>query len=146
MRLCEIVTDAEGLEPTLAVQPELATAAREEAMAPGGEGDGALDDEALPPELESSESDGRRRRRGRRGPGRPDQATEGRVAPYAASAPPRDHAPDHARGRAPAPPPAQLPVDLNQLLAATKSLASSSPRPAFLGSGGFGGPWSSRVE
>jgi poly(A) polymerase len=148
LRLCEIVTDAEGLEPTLAVQPELATAAREEAMAPGAEGEAVLDDEALPPELESSESDGRRRRRGRRG--RPDQATEGRVAPYAASAPPRDtsrdHARDHGRGRAPAPPPAHLPVDLNQLLAATKSLASSSPRPAFLGSGAFGGPWSSRVE
>jgi hypothetical protein len=39
-----------------------------------------------------------------------------------------------------------VPVDLDGLLAATRSLLASSSRPAFLGSGSFGGPWSSRVE
>jgi hypothetical protein len=37
-------------------------------------------------------------------------------------------------------------LDLDGLLAATRALASSTARPSFLGSGSFGGPWSSRTE
>jgi poly(A) polymerase len=134
LRLCEIVVDAEGLEPPLALRP----AAGEDGAA-GAEMDASLEESALPPELESFESEGgRRRRRGRRGGGRlRDLPSEGRDAGRGAGEP---------RGRAPLPPPAAVPVDLNGLLAATRTLASSSARPAFLGSGAFGGPWSSRVE
>ena len=32
------------------------------------------------------------------------------------------------------------------LLQAARSLLTPSQRPAFLGSGGFGGPWSSRLD
>ncbi|HVU52053.1 MAG TPA: hypothetical protein VHL80_15250, partial [Polyangia bacterium] len=70
--------------------------------------------------------------RGRRGRG------EDRGAPPPGGEP--------ARGRAPLPPPAAVPIDLKGLLAATRTLASAAARPVFLGSGAFGGPWSSRVE
>jgi poly(A) polymerase len=132
LRLCEIVSDAEGLEPVLALQPGEGV----EAVAEGAEGELALDEGALPPELESLDGDGgRRRRRGRRGAGRLRETPEGHA-----------HAPEPPRARGPLPPPVAVPVDLNGLLAATRSLTSSSSRPVFLGSGAFGGPWSSRAE
>jgi poly(A) polymerase len=144
MRLCEIVIDAEGLEPGLAVQPGVNLedgASTTDAAAI--DADANLDDGALPPELEGFESDGsRRRRRGRRGQGRMGEAEpEGRVAP-----PPTRGPGLPSQGRLAAPPPPPVPVDLNGLLAATRSLSSAAARPAFLGSGAFGGPWSSRVE
>jgi hypothetical protein len=144
MRLCEIVTDAEGLEPALAVQPGANLddgAATTDAAA--ADIDASLDDGALPPELEGFESDsGRRRRRGRRGQGRErDGAPEGRTGP-----PPQRGPSLSSQGRTPGPLPPPIPVDLSGLLAATRSLSSSAARPAFLGSGAFGGPWSSRVE
>jgi poly(A) polymerase len=151
-RLCELVADAEGLEPALALD----IAAPEDVDASATTSEVDLDDGALPPELDESESDGgRRRRRGRRGQSRlreapPDGRSEARVdgrpegrsdgAPNASpSSPP-------SRGRAPTPAPVVAPVDLNSLLAATRSLSSEPRRPAFLGGGGFGGPWSSRVD
>jgi hypothetical protein len=37
-------------------------------------------------------------------------------------------------------------MDLPALLAAVRNLMPPSTRPGFLGGGGFGGPWSSRIE
>jgi poly(A) polymerase len=127
VRFAEIIIDAEKLEPAIAVErPAGAEAAPE--------GAAEFDEGGLPPEFESLEDGGRRRRRGRRGQGRVrDQPSEGRGAPHAVT-----------RGSAPLPSP--VPVDLNGLLALTRSLSSRSARPAFLGSGAFGGPWSSRSE
>jgi hypothetical protein len=42
--------------------------------------------------------------------------------------------------------PGQAALDLEGLLAATRSLTAPETRPGFLGSGSFGGPWSSRAE
>src|SRR5882672_10198848 len=137
MHLCEVVVDAEGVEPALAVQPGASLDERSSTDAPAADVDADLDDGALPPELEGFESDGgRRRRRGRRGQGRlREPASDG---PMAVAPPPRG-ASVPSRGRAPVPPPPPTPVDLNGLLAATRSLSSASSRPAFLGSGAFGG-------
>jgi hypothetical protein len=136
MRLCEILKDAEALDPSLAGRPIVAEGAEAGAGAPEEAG---LDEE-LPPELEGSDlgDRGRRRRRGRRGGGRlREEGTMG----GGPSAPPR---PERERGVAQfAPQPA---LDLEGLLAATRSLTTPSARPGFLGSGSFGGPWSSRAE
>jgi poly(A) polymerase len=134
VRLGEIVADAEALDPSIAVAgAAIPEGAEDQAGLEGGF------EEGLPPELESLEPDGgRRRRRGRRGRVR-EGAREGGGAPHAAAAPQNGrthHAPREAA----------VPVDLDGLLAATRSLLASSSRPAFLGSGSFGGPWSSRVE
>jgi poly(A) polymerase len=144
VRLVEIVTDAERAEPALAVERPAGAEAAEAEL-----GGAELDDGALPPEFDSLEGDGgRRRRRGRRGAGRlrdqpqdqpRDQPRDSRGGPQGPSAAPRE------RG-GPPPPPVAVPVDLNGLLAATRSLLSTSSRPPFLGSGAFGGPWSSRAE
>jgi poly(A) polymerase len=127
VRLVDIIADAEGLEPMLAVERS--------AEAELGPEAGALEDEGLPPEFESLEGDGgRRRRRGRRGQGRMREPGQESRAPV-------DSGP-----RGAPPPPPTVPVDLDGLLAITRSLASRSSRPAFLGSGAFGGPWSSHGE
>jgi poly(A) polymerase len=144
LRLCEIVIDAEGAEPELAARPVLAEVGADGAA----EGEnGALEEEALPPELTSNDSrDGRRRRRGRRGGGRlHDEAPAGE--PRASTAPPpamppRDRDRGSDRPPRPALPAPSLPVDLESLFSAARSLATTTPRPSFLGSGGFGGPWS----
>jgi hypothetical protein len=39
-----------------------------------------------------------------------------------------------------------LPRDLKSLWTAARSLALPTARPAFLGTGAFGGPWSNRSE
>jgi len=128
VRLVEIVVDAEGLEPALAVERPPGFEAAAEVAEVAAE----LDDGIGAADFESPDVDGgRRRRRGRRGRG------EDRGAP---------HGGDAARKRPSPPPPAAVPVDLKGLLAATRSLSSISTRPAFLGSGAFGGPWSSRAE
>jgi poly(A) polymerase len=135
VRLGEIVADAEALDPSIAVQSAAGEAAPEGAEAGQSGLEGGFE-EGLPPELESLEPEGgRRRRRGRRGRLREGGREGG--APHAAAAP--SGRPHHA-------PRETVPVDLDGLLAATRSLLATSARPAFLGSGSFGGPWSNRVE
>jgi poly(A) polymerase len=130
VRLVEIVVDAESVEPAIAVERPPGFDAAAEPVGAALD----LEDGVLASDFESPDVDGgRRRRRGRRGQGRRDQTGEGRGGQVP------------ARGGPPPPPPA-VPVDLNGLLALTRSLAAPSSRPAFLGSGAFGGPWSSRVE
>jgi poly(A) polymerase len=132
VRLCEIIADAEAQDATLAARPLVAEGAEGEAPPADGL------DEALGSELEGADlSRGRRRRRGRRG-GRRDEAREGQ---HGAPRAEQNHGQAQAAPFAPAPA-----LDLNGLLAATRSLASSTARPGFLGSGSFGGPWSSRGE
>ena len=135
VRLCQIITDAEALDETLAGRPiivegELAAHAELADAAEAAQAEADLGAESA----SGLGGDGRRRRRrGRRGrPG--DAPSEGR----AAIAPPR------ATAAAPSTP--AVPVDLSGLLAATRTLTAPSSRPGFLGSGAFGGPWSSRVE
>jgi poly(A) polymerase len=150
LRLCEIVSDAEAVDPTLAGRPVVAQGGEvAESDASGAE----LDENTLPPELESLDSaeGGRRRRRGRRGEGRPGPdpgagigaGTGAGTAAIRAGGPPPRAVPPRA------PPPAPAPaMTLNALLAATRTLSALTPRPAFpfLGSGAFGGPWSSRQD
>jgi poly(A) polymerase len=137
VRLTEILADAEALDATLAPTPVAGAAG--EAASEGGDG---LDDD-FAPELESELGDrGRRRRRGRRGGRGREDVRE--VGPHGGSPAPR---PERERGGPPAYTPPPMPaLDLEGLLAATRSLASSTARPGFLGSGSFGGPWSSRTE
>jgi poly(A) polymerase len=128
LRLSEIVSDAEAADRSLAGRPIVAAGGVEvgEPVIPGAE----LGEEAAPPELEPLEASdgGRRRRRGRRG---------------------EDRGP-----RRPEPPRATMPLsslpalagDLNSLWTAAKSLVLPTARPAFLGTGAFGGPWSNRSE
>ena len=143
LRLVEIITDAETLEPALGVATARADAqAGAEGAAELDDADGLLDDGALPADFDSLEDRGRGRRRGRRGQPRRDQPAEARSAPYT----PSPRAASDTRGRGPLPPPTAAPIDLNGLLSETRSLLTPSARPAFLGSGAFGGPWSSRVE
>jgi poly(A) polymerase len=151
VRLTEILADAEGLDPTLAARPLVAEGAEGEAAA--GEGlDEGMDD-GLPPELASSEfgDRGRRRRRGRRG-GRRDEAREaggpgGGGQGSGGPRPEREREHERHRDRGGPPSFAAAPtLDLDGLLSATRTLASSTARPGFLGSGSFGGPWSSRAE
>ncbi|HVZ72579.1 MAG TPA: polynucleotide adenylyltransferase PcnB [Polyangia bacterium] len=135
LRLRELIADAEALDTAIAGRP-LAGEAED--------GAGVTDD--LDAEPGASDLDGRRRRRGRRGRGRlreDDRPGAGaspspRAAePAVASGPRSSSGGPHAR---PAP---AVPVDLESLFAAARSLASAAPRPSFLGGGGFGGPWAS---
>jgi poly(A) polymerase len=159
LRLCEIVTDAEGLDPALVARPILATPGEgrpgeaRDAEDTGAELGAELDDEALPPELASSDArdGGRRRRRGRRGgrpredgidgvgdrPGRPAERPPERLAERPALT---AHArPSGRPGPVPQAPPA--PINLEALFVAARSLSATTSRPAFLGNGAFGGPW-----
>jgi hypothetical protein len=122
LRLSEIVSDAESVDATLAGRPIAGEGAAVEVE---------IDEEAAPPELEPLEpiDGGRRRRRGRRGDDR-----GGRGIPV------RGGAIVHAASRPPAA------MDLNALSMAARSLVTPDGRPAFLGTGAFGGPWSSRAE
>jgi poly(A) polymerase len=151
LRLCEIISDAEALDSTLAGQPILGDA---------GQGDGLahLDDDSAP-ELEPSDAYERsgRRRRGRGGRGREDGRDAGRdgARDPAGGENGRPEAADVPRFRdRPAGPPA-LPApaplsaivaakaaSLDDLLGATALLLGPMTRPAFLGTGAFGGPWS----
>jgi poly(A) polymerase len=124
LRLSEIVSDAESVEPALAGRPIV------------GEGppvEVELDEDVAPPELEPLDAaeGGRRRRRGRGGGGG-DRGPRG--------IPVRSGAIVHA----PAMP--SLAMDLNALSSAARSLVTPAGRPPFLGTGAFGGPWSSRAE
>jgi poly(A) polymerase len=142
VRLTEILADAEGLDPTLAARPIVAEGAEGEPAVGAAEDEGL--DDGLPPELASSEfgDRGRRRRRGRRG-GRRDEGRE--AGGHGGGAPRPERERERDRGAPPSfsTPPA---LDLDGLLSATRTLASSTARPGFLGSGSFGGPWGSRSE
>ena len=132
-RFSEIVVDAETLDPSLAGRPIVA-----EGTDPAS-AESTADESDASPELDGMESGagGRRRRRGRRGRGRQDEAPR---TERGAAGPPRS-VPRPVGELVPA-----VAVDLNGLLAATRSLLALPARPAFLGGGGFGGPWSSRVD
>jgi hypothetical protein len=149
VRLTEILEDAEGLDPTLAASPIVAEGVEGEAEAGAGDGGDEGMDDGLPPELASSEfgDRGRRRRRGRRG-GRRDEVREAGGHPGGGGGPrpERERERDRDRSAPPSFSAAQPALDLEGLLSATRSLASSTARPGFLGSGSFGGPWSSRSE
>jgi hypothetical protein len=124
LRLAEIVSDAETLEPALAGRPILAEGTVL------GEGPDEPE-EALPPELELPPEPyaDRDRDRGRRGRGRGP-----------------DRRPDRGPG---APPPSRVPapalpalvMDLGALATAVRGLIGPPLRPAFFGTGTFGGPW-----
>jgi hypothetical protein len=143
MRLCQIIIDAETADATLAGRPIVV----EGAEAAAAELAQDAEDEAAAAELgDGMGSDGRRRRRrGRRGQGRPGEGVASADTSSAGRSDVRPNAPSHSRAPV-APPPPVAPVDLNGLLAATRSLTRTATRPEFLGGGGFGGPWSSRVE
>jgi len=57
----------------------------------------------------------------------------------------RDRRP-HGGAPRPAPAPSAPPMDLGSLAAAARSLLTTELRPAFLGSGSFGGPWAARAD
>jgi poly(A) polymerase len=123
-RLAEMVAEIEAADPSLAGRPILTpgtTLADVPAEPPA--------DEIDPVAAELLESDrrfGRDRDRGR------DRERDRR--PHAGGAP-----------RPSGPPPA-APMDLGSLAAAARALITPDLRPAFLGSGGFGGPWAARGD
>jgi poly(A) polymerase len=122
LRLAEIVSDAEKVDPALIGRPIVA-----EGAPPIDAGAAEGEDDGLPPELEPLESfEGRRRRRRGRGGG----GGEGR-----APMPPR------ASGPAPSAVVPLLATDLRSLAAAARSLLLPDLRPAFFGTGAFGGRW-----
>ncbi len=123
LRLAEMVAEIEAADPSLAGRPVLApgTTLADAPAEPAA-------DEIDPVAAELLESDrrfGRDRDRGR------DRE--------------RDRRPKGGPGRphAPAPMPA---MDLGSLAAAARALVTPDLRPAFLGSGGFGGPWAARAD
>ncbi len=143
LRLAEIISDAETAAPELGGRPIIGEGGDATTLADaGGEGEG--DD--LAPELEPLDNfdRGRRRRRGRGGDDRPRSGDDR----------PRggDDRPRGVPGERPsvvAATPRYLPPaaeGLDSLLAAARSLARPSGRPAFLGTGAFGGPWSTRQD
>jgi len=137
LRLCEIISDAEGQDPTLAGQPlvgdgEGGTAPEEVA--------GAADDDSAP-ELEPADNFERsgRRRRGRGGRG------QDREAPRAEGRGPEPRREERA------PPPPMVAANggnegaaatLDSLIGATALLLRPAKKAPFLGTGAFGGPWS----
>ena len=137
LRLAEIVSDAETADTTLAGRPIVGEGTRRPARRTGGSprswarrrvraapsGSAVADMAARP---------GRRLRR-RRGPWWRRLRRRWLGGP---SGPPPSVAP-------PAPPP--VPTDLGSLAAAARSLVAP-PRPMFLGTGAFGGPWHSRTD
>jgi poly(A) polymerase len=142
LRLAELVSDAEAANAAIAGRPIVdANASAEEpqgSVTEGGAADGAeqlLDDE-LPPELESTlDRDRRDRRRGRhrdRGGASGDEPRRDRPAPGPA---PGKAPPVRAPLLAPRPT-----YSLAELRAALPPPLRSD-RPAFLGTGSFGGPW-----
>ncbi|HET6147600.1 MAG TPA: polynucleotide adenylyltransferase PcnB [Polyangia bacterium] len=135
LRLCEIISDAEGLDPALAGQPLVGEGgpAPEDAA-------GVADDESAP-ELEPAdnfERSGRRRRgRGSRGQDREGPRPEGR-------------APERRQERSPLPLAAAARAEagptLESLLGATAVLLRPTKKAPFLGTGAFGGPWSANRD
>lgn len=119
-RLAEMVAETEVADPSLAGRPILApgtTLADVPAEPPT--------DEIDPLAAELLESD---RRFGR------DRDRD------------RDRRPRGGPPPRPSAPPPAPPMDLGSLAAAARALLPSDLRPAFLGSGGFGGPWAARGD
>ena len=136
LRLAEIVSDAEGLDATLAGRPIITegTTAPEGAAAASDE----LDEEMLAPELDSLDTDRRHRGgrdRGGRGRGGGERGERGDGRP---AHPPQHHRPSLA--------PATMATDLGSLASAVRTLITPDLRPAFLGNGAFGGPWAQRQD
>jgi poly(A) polymerase len=145
LRLCEIVSEAESLDASLAGQPIVGEGAEgaDAALAEGAAADeaaGAGDEEAIAPELEPVELYDRGSRRRRRG-GR-DRRDEG-PRPR-----PDDQRPREAPRLAPRPSAAggdgsiKPLVSLDSLRSATAALLKPAKKAPFLGTGAFGGPWS----
>jgi hypothetical protein len=120
LRLAEIVSDAEAVDTSLAGQPIIAEAG---AAVPEPE----PEEDAPIPELEGH--DPNRGRHGRYDRGGRDRRDRGTPPP----------GPRHAPVAAPPLPPIR--TDLRSLAAAARSLVTPELRPAFCGTGTFGGPW-----
>jgi poly(A) polymerase len=126
LRLAEIVSQAESADPTLVGRPIVGDGPAPADEADNGEAEIELTaTEPAAPEPYRHRDRDRDRDRGRHGGG---------------------HGGDR-RGPPPGslPLPAPIPMDLGALAAAARSLASPF-RPTFLGTGAFGGPWSSRTD
>ncbi|HEX3696005.1 MAG TPA: polynucleotide adenylyltransferase PcnB [Polyangia bacterium] len=132
LRLCEIISDAETLAPELGGRPIIAEGTDALAVAAS---DSDADTEELAPELEPLDGfeRGRRRRRGRGGSGADERPRGASPERPRLPAPGNHYAPTRSEG-------------LEALLVATASLLQRSDRPAFLGTGAFGGPWSTRQD
>ncbi len=132
LRLAEIVSDAESQDPSLigrAIVGEGGPATEQESDEELGLSD-------LPPAFDAGGRRGRRRRGGRdRGDrGERDRGQSGD----------RMGASPESRSMPSAPPPSLPPMraDLGSLAVAARSLLVTPLRPAFCGTGVFGGPWS----
>ena len=164
LRLCEIISDAEALDPTLAGQPLAAEgggdgaadgATTDEAAAAGEIAALAAGDDDAAPELDPVElydrSSRRRRGRGGRERGRGDGRDEGRPGARVDDARPRERplsAPSAFGPRdsvAPSqgkPAPRTAVATLDGLFDVTALLLKPQKKAPFLGTGAFGGPWS----
>jgi poly(A) polymerase len=126
LRLGEIISDAEGADRSLAGRPIVAEGAPVE-IELEVEAEAQLEIEAPPPPPQRPAFDDARRR------GRRDERPPG-------------HARTPGNGPAALPGPRSFGNDMNALSAAVRSLVPPPDRPSFLGTGAFGGPWSSRAE
>jgi poly(A) polymerase len=135
-RLAEIVLDAESGDPTLAGRPILLEGT---VLGEGAPGDALAAGEEEEPEIIYVDDD---RHRGRdRGRDRGQDRGQDRN---------HDRGQDRGRGPSQAPRPPQTPsvasasppMNLTALASAARALLSPELRPAFLGGGAFGGPWS----
>jgi len=144
LRLCEIVSEAESTDASLAAQPVVVEGAGSVAADGSAAGDDALgagDEEVAAPELEPVDSydrSSRRRRRG--GRDRRDEAQKPRPDEQRPREAPRAGPVTFAAaggGNALKPP-----STLDSLLGATAALLKPSKKAPFLGTGAFGGPWS----
>jgi poly(A) polymerase len=137
LRLCEIISEAETQAPELGGRPIVAAEGSEAAA--GAEGQ---DGDDFAPELEPLDTfeRGRRRRRGR-GPGGPTAPGVGDDRPRGGQ-----HGDRASVAAAAVRYPAPQVQGLDSLLAAASALVQRSDRPAFLGTGSFGGPWSMRQD
>ncbi|HXU61468.1 MAG TPA: polynucleotide adenylyltransferase PcnB [Polyangia bacterium] len=133
LRLAEMVAETEAAEPSLAGRPILTpgtTLADMPAEPPA--------DEIDPVAAELLESDrrfGRDRDRDRRPHGGAPRQQNG-----------SPNGSPNGSGPRPSAPPSAPPMDLGSLAAAARALVTADLRPAFLGSGGFGGPWAARGD
>ncbi|HSY41598.1 MAG TPA: hypothetical protein VLA79_18795, partial [Polyangia bacterium] len=131
-RLAEIVVDAESVDATLAGRPILLEGTVLGEGTPGEAAEGGAEEEPEVIYVDDDRHRGRDRGRDRghdrgqdRGPDRgrgPSNAPRPPLAPSVASASP--------------------PMNLAALASAARALLSPELRPAFLGGGAFGGPWS----
>jgi len=134
LRLAEIVSQAESADPTIVGRPIIA-----EGMPPASEVE--IDEVIELAETPPPEPARRRDRDGRDRDGR--GGDHGRHGGHERHGSHDRHA-GGGRGGLPAAPPA-IPIDLGSLAAEARSLVTPA-RPRFLGTGAFGGPWSSQTD